>query len=434
MKIPVQISVEHTLLIETRFINVSKTFILKQIYSTFMKEVLKIIGSTRKEQQEVKKIFNQIKKLIKIPKTKVILGGSAAKGTFLKGSHDIDIYVKFDQKTYSKKNISLILSKALKNATSLHGSRDYYQIKINDYTVEIIPIIDIKKVENAENITDISPFHTKFVLKNKRYKNDILLAKAFAKANGFYGAESFIQGFSGYSIEILTIYYKGFKNLIKNVSKWKSITVIDPLNAHKGKVILNEAKMVSPIILVDPVQSIRNTTAVVSKEKYSLFIQKAKEYLKHPNKEFFIKKEFSIKYLKKKGELFVIDITPLEGKRDIVGSKILKVYEYLLNVLKNNDFTILNSNWAWKTNAVLWFDIKKESLSKEVKHFGPPIKNKERLTSFQSTWKDYKIKQEKGISYVIIPRKYTEPEQLIKDTLEDPYITSKILNHKLFKP
>lgn len=394
-----------------------------------MKDILSIIQPTKVEQQEVKKIFAKIKSSIKIPKTKIILGGSSAKGTFLRGNHDIDIYVKFNQKFYEKKNISDILKKSLKNAMPLHGSRDYYQIKNNQYTVEIIPIIDIKRPDDALNITDISPFHTKFVLKNKKYLKDIMLAKAFAKANEFYGAESYIQGFSGYSIEVLTIHYKGFKNLIKNVANWKQITVIDPLNAYKGNIILNEAKMVSPIILIDPVQATRNTTAVVSREKYNLFIETCKKYLKNPSQKFFIKKEFSLEGLikNKKGNLILLNLIPLEGKKDIIGSKILKVFEFITKNLKDNDFKILNSKWIWKSNAILWFDIKKENLSKTVKHFGPPITNKERLINFQNTWKNYKVKQEKGISYVIIPRRYLSSNGLIQDLIKNPYIQEKVI-------
>jgi len=192
-----------------------------------MQEILKEITPTRKEQQEVKQIIKEISKKIKIKDTKVTLGGSSAKGTWLRNNHDIDLYIKFNPQKYEGINIADVLKDAIQNATVLHGSRDYLQLRKGNYTIELIPIMEIKKVEHAQNITDISPFHAKWVNKNKKYKKDILLAKAFAKANGFYGAESFIKGFSGYSIEVLTIHYKGFKNLLKNVAQWKSSTIID---------------------------------------------------------------------------------------------------------------------------------------------------------------------------------------------------------------
>src|SRR3989339_486910 len=105
-----------------------------------MKEILKLIQPSNIEQKEIKIIIKEISSQINIPNTKVILGGSSAKNTFLKNNHDIDIYVKFDSKVYHEKDISKILKKSLKNATEVHGSRDYFHIQKGKYIVEIIPI------------------------------------------------------------------------------------------------------------------------------------------------------------------------------------------------------------------------------------------------------------------------------------------------------
>ncbi|MDP3728585.1 MAG: CCA tRNA nucleotidyltransferase [bacterium] len=398
-----------------------------------MKEILKELKPSKKEQQEVKKTFHEIAKSIKIPYTKVILGGSSAKGTWLKDNHDIDIYIQFDKKKYEGMDIAEVLKDNVKNATVLHGSRDYLQLKKGTYTIELIPILKIKKVEQAKNITDVSPFHAKWVNKHKKYKDDIMLAKAFAKANGFYGAESFIKGFSGYSIEVLTIHYKGFKKLLKNVAQWKRSTVIDTEKHHKKKVQLNEAKMLSPLILVDPVQATRNVTAVVSQEKYDLFKKKAKEYLKHPKKEMFVKKEFSLEEIKKKkGEKIILELIPLDGKRDVVGAKLLKCFEYIQEQLKQNDFDIKEANWHWKEgeNAIVYFIFKEKKLSNLVRHDGPPLKEKERLKHFQEKWKRYTLKKEKGKVYVLLPRKYKSPEELISNLIESDFIKSKIKSIK----
>lgn len=382
-----------------------------------MKDILKEITPTAKEKQELKKKVQEITKSIHIPHTKITLGGSSAKGTWLRNNHDIDIYVQFDKKVYEGINIAEILKDHVQ-ATVLHGSRDYLQIKKENYTIEIIPILHIKKVEEAKNITDISPFHAKWVNKHKKYKKDIMLAKAFAKANNVYGAESFIKGFSGYAMEVLTIHYKGFKNLLKNVSQWKSTTVIDTERHHTKKVILNEAKMLSPLILVDPVQASRNVTAVLSQEKYDLFKKTARAYLKKPSKEFFIKKELSQEELKKKGAI-LLEIIPLEGKRDIIGAKLLKVFEHLKEQLNEHEFKITEANWSWKEgeNALFYFLIKKEKLSQEVRHYGPPLTEKERLQHFTEKWKQYIIKKEKGRVYVLLPRKYTSGKELLESSI-----------------
>jgi len=399
-----------------------------------MRDVLKQIRPTLKEKKELHKITREIIKSIRIPRTKCMLGGSAAKGTWLRNNHDIDIYVKFDKKSYSGMDISAILGKKLKDAKVLHGSRDYFQLQKNSYTIELIPIINIKHVEDAENITDISPFHKTWVLRHKKYRNDILLAKAFAKANGFYGAESFIKGFSGYAMEVLAIHYKGFKNLLKNVAAWKSQAMLDTEKHHAGKIDINPAKMRSPLILIDPVQHSRNVTAVVSQEKYKKFIQAARMYLKKPRKEMFIKKEFSIEEIqKRKEEKIILELVPLEGKRDVVGAKLLKCFEYIREQLKEHDFELKDANWHWKEgeNAFLYYILKNQELSPTVKHYGPPISDKERLKHFKETWRKYILKKERGKVYVLLPRKYSQPEELIVDLSNLELIKSRVKEIKI---
>ncbi|MDP3919100.1 MAG: CCA tRNA nucleotidyltransferase [Nanoarchaeota archaeon] len=405
---------------------------------TWRAKVLNEIKPSKKEDLEIKRLAKKIASKIKIKDTIIELGGSSAKGTWLKGRHDIDLYIKFNHKTYSNMDISEILKNKLKKAKVLHGSRDYFQIEENNYIVELIPIMDIKKVEEADNITDISPFHKKWVRKNKQYVDDIRLAKAFAKANGIYGAESYIKGFSGYSLEVLTIHYKGFDQLIKNVSKWKRKTIIDTEKHHEKKVELNKAKMDSPLILVDPVQSTRNVTAVLSEEKYNMFIKATKSFLKAKNKEnYFILTEFSIDKLKKrKGNLVYLEIEPLEGKKDVIGAKLLKSFEFIKRELENSDFKLNDSGWHWEDTAYLWFLIDPTALSNKVKHYGPPIASKDRLNNFKTKWKGKKIYNEDGMSYILKERHFKEAEHLIFSLAEKEFVSkriNKILHNIIFK-
>ena len=144
-----------------------------------MLSVLEKIKPTKEEQVLVKKIsYNILKKLQKIKNTKPVLGGSAAKSTFLKNDYDIDIFIKFPQK-YRHENISKILEKDLKKLfpkiIKVHGSRDYFQIQQDLYTFEIIPILNITNPKQAQNITDVSPFHTKWV--NSKTNSKLLILK-----------------------------------------------------------------------------------------------------------------------------------------------------------------------------------------------------------------------------------------------------------------
>ena len=256
---------------------------MKQILA----EILKDIKPSSKEEKAVKDKADAVIKTINsgLRDAKAILGGSGIKGTWLRQANDIDIFVKYNYQKYKEKSGQLSslleshLKKKGKKIDKLHGSRDYFQIKEDGYTIEVVPILDIKDAKAAKNITDISPLHAIWVnKKGKNLKDDIRLLKQFCKASKIYGAESYIQGFSGYICEILIIYYKGFENLIKAAAKWKDNITIDVENHWKKKNILlelNRSKISSPLIIIDPVQKERNAAAAVSKENVGIFKRRA---------------------------------------------------------------------------------------------------------------------------------------------------------------
>ena len=96
----------------------------------------------------------------------------------------------------------------------IHGSRDYFQInESKDFVIELIPVIKATDPKKAENITDLSYSHVKYInkkIKNQKILDEIKIAKAFCYATKTYGAESYINGFSGYSLELLIYHYKSF--------------------------------------------------------------------------------------------------------------------------------------------------------------------------------------------------------------------------------
>ena len=128
----------------------------------------------------------------------------------------------------------------------LAGSRDYFKIALtkdsSTINVEIVPILDIAKVKNIQkvhNITDFSPLHVawlnKITQKYHKLKDEIRISKQFLKAIKCYGAESYINGFSGHVIDILTIYYGSFEKLVKSIAKWDKQTIIDVQKHFRSK-------------------------------------------------------------------------------------------------------------------------------------------------------------------------------------------------------
>lgn len=392
------------------------------------------IAPSKQEVIKLNSIINEFIKKIKIKDAKVILGGSGAKNTWLSGTTDVDIFIKFNYLKYKNNpNISKLLEKYLrksfKKIALLHGSRDYFQINFKNYTFEIIPILDIRKASQAKNITDISPLHITWVRKNiKNLADEIRLVKQFCKANNIYGAESYIGGFSGYVLEILIIHYGSFKNLMKNAVNWRPYHVIDTMHYHKNAISTINKSKISPLILIDPVQKERNAAAALTFEKFNKFKQLCQSYLKNPSDKFFQQEIISIPSLKKKAKnnrLLIIEATPQDNKIDIAGAKLLKTFNFIKKQLIYNNFKIHYSYWQFNKKAAFYI-ITDKSLPKQIKHYGPLLKQEFHLKRFKQVWKNYKLYKENNHAYVKISRHYTKPEALIKDLFKTNNVKDNI--------
>lgn len=383
---------------------------------------------SKEEEEAIKKITEELVSKIKIKDAKAVLGGSGAKGTWLSGTNDIDIYVKFNYRKYKSKSDKLAdyLETGLKKAFKikrLHGSRDYFQVKYKGFTVEIVPILDIKNSKEAVNITDVSQLHVDYVLKHKKLNEDIRKAKAFTKALGVYGAESYIKGFSGYVLELLIINYNGFNRFIKAVSKWKDKTEI---GNKKDVQKLNYSKKSGPLVVIDPVQKERNAAAAISKEKYEKFIQACREYVKKPSDDFFIVKKISIPQLKKK--YTVIQLEPKAGKNDVIGAKLVKLFEFIKNEMRRNDFIVTYSDWIWDNDVHMWFEAVKK-LSKEKKVIGPFLDDTVNLDNFRRKYHEVKI--ENGRVYSVIQRKFVDVKEFLLSLKDNEYVKEKVKDLKV---
>lgn len=375
-------------------------------------------------------------------KARAVLGGSIAKGTFLKNDYDCDIFVKFNL-DYKNKDISNLLEKILKifsKVVRIHGSRDYFNFKSNTINFEVVPVLNIKKAEQAFNITDCSPLHVKWIKdnlrKNPELADEIRLTKAFCKSCKVYGAESYMGGFSGHVLDILTIYYNGFIPLLKNAVKWKEKDVIDFNNYYKGHALerLNKSKL-SSLVVIDPIQPERNASAVLSRENFLLFKKFASDFLKKPSKRFFKKKEITIEELVKKAKnkkLILLNVKALDGKEDVVGSKLLKAFNYINKKLVLNGFTVYEKGWKWdkKEKALFWFIVKDEILPEYFKRLGPPIKNKENVKAFMKKHKKTFIQGKRICTKV--KREFRKPEDLIKAMKKTKYLKQRAKKIEIF--
>jgi len=417
------------------------------------KDILKQITPTQKYKDELKKILNEIKIIIKkeIKKRKlpieIKLVGSIAKDTYLMNNMDIDFFLCYP-KNYKKEEIAkqtLSIGKTfLKKTEESYAEHPYLRGYYKDYYIELVPCYKIENADQILSAVDRTPLHTKYVKENlkEKQKKDVRLFKQFLKGINCYGAEAQIQGFSGYLCELIILRYKTFKETIKNASNWKKQTKIS-----LTKQDFQDFK--TPLVFIDPVDFNRNVASAVVEKKYDLFKKACKKYLEKPEKTFFFPnaiKPWNIEKIKKtikKQDCKYIGIK--FEKPDIIDEnlypQIRKTVKSLSNKLKRNDFKIYHIKY-YLTDENIYIIIKteKEQIEKTKIHVGPPVTKKENSKKFLKKWNnDSSVVKKPHIKnnrwQVEINRKYIKAEDLLKEEFEKLSLgkhIDKIVNKKYY--
>ncbi len=387
---------------------------MKKKINEILKEVLGKIEPPEEDLGKISDFLNdfikKFEKKLKAMKVRaeVFVGGSFAKKTLIKkGDYDIDVFARFEKRENNEK-ISDITEKALKGIvkfTRIHGSRDYFKINQEGFFIEVIPVLKIKTPKEAENITDLSYFHVNYIkkkLKTEKMLDEIRLAKAFCYANKCYGAESYVNGFSGYAIELLIHHYKGFLNFLRKASSIKDREIIDIEKQYKNKhevlIDMNSAKLSSPVILVDPTYKQRNALAALSEETFESFKNSSKSFLKNPTVKAFELKKADIEKIKENAKKQKLEFVHIELKTDkqegdVAGSKLMKFYRHLALEI-NKPFNIKDSGFEYngEQTASCFFVLKSKG---EVIFNGPEMYDKESVAKFKKKHKKTFVKKNK---------------------------------------
>src|SRR3989344_5654040 len=278
----------------------------------FFLEKEELLDIDRKVKEFTEALRENVKK--KGIDAEAFIGGSFTKGTLARSDeYDVDVFVRFDWKyedlSYELEGILKRLAKEKDmNLNRMHGSRDYFRIyRDRKLTFEIVPVVKIKKNNEARNVTDLSYFHVNYARRNlnEEMRKEVLFLKRFFKAAKVYGAESYINGFSGYGAECLIIKYKTFEKTLRELLKVKESerVILDPAKHYKDKnevfIKVNENKMRGPIILIDPTWRERNALSALNWETFKRFQEKASAFLKTPSEKYFYLEKFDKERLKK---------------------------------------------------------------------------------------------------------------------------------------
>ncbi len=263
--------------------------------SDVLKQALKLVEPTQKDIVLVDRVAKKVLALAKETAPKfngvigVIYGGSYAKGTWLKGDVDIDIFVKVrpdvDENEFEKIGREFGKYALQKYRPYLrYSEHPYVEAIVDNIRVNVVPCYDVEKGK-WKSAADRSPYHTEFIKESfdKEKKQEARLLKKFMKAIGVYGAEIATNGFSGYVCEVLVLKYGTCVGVLHAAAEFKEKQVISISNFSEDVVKLFD----SSLIIIDPIDYRRNLGTAISDESVGRMILAARKFVAKPNIRFF---------------------------------------------------------------------------------------------------------------------------------------------------
>ena len=215
----------------------------------------------------------------------VVQVGSTARGTWVSGDRDIDLFVRFpaDLDREALEEYGLAVGHAvLPDGHEEYAEHPYVKGVYDGFDVDLVPCHDVERASDLVSAVDRTPFHDAYLSArlDGDLADDVVLAKAFLKGIGAYGSDLRTEGFSGYLTELLVAELGGFVPLVESARSWHPPIEFDP-EAHATQTFDD------PLVVVDPTDPTRNVAAVLSAANLARFQHYARDLLETPRIELF---------------------------------------------------------------------------------------------------------------------------------------------------
>jgi len=368
------------------------------------KEILKEIKPTDKVDAQVRKIANELINLINEASPKevqVLLTGSFAKGTYVQGDVDFDIFLLYPD-TYTIDELQFKTFEwakmFLEEWEIAYAQHPYIKGKYKGHDVDIVPSYFLDENTNGnikiKSAVDRTQLHTKYVLSKitEEQKDDVRILKKFLKRIGVYGAEIKTGGFSGYLCELLILKYGSFYNLITNSAKEWKIPVCFDVENKKSERLLRTLFKKYPLVVVDPVDNKRNVGSPVNDESLSRFIAASHIFFVNPATEMFFSsielmaEEEIKKEMKDRGTNFVLfEFTKPDKSDDILWGELRKTLSSIADSIKIADFNIIHQSVEiYGDMCYILFELEHGLMPKVKVQKGPYVRMGNHLENFIS--------------------------------------------------
>ncbi len=357
------------------------------------------------------------------------LVGSSARGTWISGEHDLDIFIMFppsvERKELEEKGL-YIAKKIAEDSQSFeerYAEHPYIHALFDGFEVDLVPAFKVERASEIKSAVDRTPFHNMYVSSMiGGLEGEVLVLKQFLKGIGVYGSELKTRGFSGYLVELLIINYGSFIKVLEAACDWKSGMTID-IEKH-GTVAHKD-----PVIVVDPTDPARNVAAALSLDNMCIFIDRACEFLENPDEAYFRAKvaeplddKSFYKIRKVRGtSLLAVEFAAPDVVEDVLFPQLYKVRDSLYEMFERYDFHVYNKSvWAGNS-AIILLELESSKLPHVKRHAGPQVWSKEHALAFKSKYKGShtfsNVFIQNGRYRVEIHRKYDSAKKLIESEI-----------------
>ncbi|MDK2974414.1 MAG: hypothetical protein PWP08_785 [Methanofollis sp.] len=390
-----------------------------------------VLGRIRPQAAEQEEILAIAREIIDAVNASGIaegmLVGSVARGTWVQGDRDLDIFMLYDpdltKEELEERGLALARSIATRFGDTWrekYAEHPYINATIRGFDVDLVPCYRVASGAEIRSAVDRTPFHTRYIRERiAPLVDDVLLLKQFAKAGGVYGSDQMTEGFAGYLCELLVLHYRGFLPLLRAAARWKPGLFID-IEGHAAKTFDE------PMVVVDPVDPKRNVAASVSLSQMFAFVELCRGYLDAPSDrfffrpagEFFTQETFAALVADRGTYLYAVTFATPPFIPDVVVPQLRRSLEGVRALLERSGFPVNRAEEAMgEERCMLLFELFAEQMPAVVRHVGPPVWSRENAEKFAVMWRQRKhfcgpyIENDRYV--VEIERKYTRAAALL---------------------
>ncbi|WP_254546397.1 CCA tRNA nucleotidyltransferase [Halomarina pelagica] len=324
----------------------------------------------------------------------VVQVGSTARGTWVSGDRDIDVFVRFPPELPRREleRYGLAVGRAvLPDGHEEYAEHPYVKGTREGFEVDLVPCYAVEDATAIQSAVDRTPFHTAYL--TERLDDDsareVVLTKAFLKGVGVYGSDLRTRGFSGYLTELLVLGYGGFRAFLEAARDWHPPVELDP-EGHAAR------GFDDPLVVVDPTDPERNVAAVLSVGNVARLVHHARAFLDEPRAEAFeprdpepLDADAMAAHLERRGTTpFAVRFPAPDLVDDQLYPQLEKSLSGVVGELDRRGFDVLRAATFADETAVLFVECEVAERPRIARHEGPPVWVGRHATGFYDKYAD----------------------------------------------